>query len=57
MALREGNVVGVINVQHRKPHVYSDHILKVLTTIARQVSGAIENARAMASAHLQFYKA
>lgn len=43
--LIKGNVVGVINVQHRKPHVYSDHVLKVLTTIARQVSGAIENAR------------
>ncbi len=43
--LVKNNLVGVINVQHRKPHVYTDHVQKVLTTVARQVSGAIENAR------------
>ncbi|HRY29801.1 MAG TPA: GAF domain-containing protein [Elusimicrobiota bacterium] len=38
-------VIGVINVQHRKPHLYPERTIKVLTTISRQVSGAIENAR------------
>lgn len=41
---REG-LVGVINVQHKKAHEYSDRSLKLLTTLARQVGGAIENAR------------
>lgn len=39
------NVIGVINVQHRKPHTYSDHTIRILTTISKQVGGAIENAR------------
>lgn len=42
--VRDG-VVGVINVQHRKPHAYTDHTLKILATIGRQVGGAIENGR------------
>jgi GAF domain-containing protein len=37
--------VGVINVQHRKPREYGDRTLQLLTTLARQVGGAIENAR------------
>ncbi len=41
---REG-LVGVINVQHRKPREYGDRTLQLLTTLARQVGGAIENAR------------
>jgi GAF domain-containing protein len=41
---RDG-LVGVINVQHKKPHEFTDHAIKILTTIARQVGGAIENAR------------
>ncbi|MBI4396250.1 MAG: GAF domain-containing protein [Elusimicrobia bacterium] len=43
--LIKNDVIGVINVQHRKPHQYTDHVQKVLTTVAKQVSGAIENAR------------
>lgn len=43
--LVKDGVVGVINVQHKKSYAYSDHALKLLTTIARQVGGAIENAR------------
>ena len=39
------NVTGVINVQHKKPYNYTERALKVLSTIARQVGGAIENAR------------
>jgi signal transduction protein with GAF and PtsI domain len=43
--LAREKLIGVINVQHRKPHEHGDRTLKLLTTIARQVSGAIENAR------------
>ncbi|MBK6880851.1 MAG: GAF domain-containing protein [Elusimicrobia bacterium] len=38
-------VVGVINVQHRKAHTHTERTQKLLTTIARQVGGALENAR------------
>lgn len=43
--LVKDGLVGVINVQHKKPYAYTDHALKLLTTISRQVGGAIENAR------------
>jgi signal transduction protein with GAF and PtsI domain len=39
------SLVGVINVQHRKPFKHGDRTLQLLTTLARQVGGAIENAR------------
>lgn len=42
--VKEG-LVGVVNVQHKKSYAYTEHALKLLTTIARQVGGAIENAR------------
>ena len=38
-------VIGVINVQHRKPHRYSDRKRTLLSIIGHQVGGAIENAR------------
>ena len=40
-----GNVVGVINVQHKRSKRYRDEILALLSTIANQVGGAIDNAR------------
>lgn len=43
MAKKE--VVGVINVQHKRPRRYRPDELALLTTIANQVGGAIENAR------------
>ena len=43
MAKKE--VVGVINVQHKRPRRYRSDELALLTTIASQVGGAIENAR------------
>src|SRR5689334_2436337 len=43
MAKKE--VVGVINVQHKRLHRYRPDELALLTTIANQVGGAIENAR------------
>ena len=41
----EGQVVGVINVQHKKPQKHTPREINLLSTIARQVGGAIENAR------------
>ena len=38
-------VVGVINVQHRAAHPYSDRELILMSIIGHQVGGAIENAR------------
>jgi signal transduction protein with GAF and PtsI domain len=43
MAKKE--VVGVINVQHKRLHRYRTDELALLTTIANQVGGALENAR------------
>ena len=43
MAKKE--VVGVINVQHKRPKRYQAGELALLSTIANQVGGAIENAR------------
>lgn len=43
MAKKE--VVGVINVQHKRPKRYRQDEIALLSTIANQVGGAIENAR------------
>ncbi len=43
MAKKE--VVGVINVQHKRPKRYRQDEVALLSTIANQVGGAIENAR------------
>lgn len=43
MAKKE--LVGVINVQHKRPRRYQPDELTLLSTIANQVGGAIENAR------------
>ncbi len=43
MAKKE--VVGVINVQHKRPKRYQPDEMVLLSTIANQVGGAIENAR------------
>lgn len=41
----KGEVVGVINVQHRKKRVHSETELSLLKMIATQVGGAIYNAK------------
>ncbi len=43
-------VIGVINVQHRKTHRHSDHEQTLLSIIGHQVGGAISNARLYAEA-------
>ncbi len=40
----KGDVIGVINVQHKRAKRYQDAELALLSTIANQVGGAIENA-------------
>ena len=37
--------IGVVNVQHKKPHRYAQATVDLLSLIAKQISGAIENAR------------
>ncbi len=43
--MAKGEVVGVINVQHKRSRKYRSDELALLSTIANQVGGAIENAR------------
>ncbi len=43
--LSKGEVVGVINVQHKRSKRYAEEKLALLTTIANQVGSAIDNAR------------
>ncbi|MCA9473556.1 MAG: GAF domain-containing protein [Nitrospirales bacterium] len=43
--VNKGVVVGVINVQHKRAKRYSEETLALLSTIANQVGGAIDNAR------------
>jgi len=39
------DVIGVINVQHKNPHHHRSHEVALMTTMGRQVGGAIETAR------------
>ena len=43
--MSKGEIVGVINVQHKRPKRYAEETLALLLTIANQVGGAIANAR------------
>ncbi len=43
--MSKGEIIGVINVQHKRSKRYSEETLALLTTIANQVGGAIANAR------------
>ncbi|MFN0118843.1 MAG: GAF domain-containing protein [Elusimicrobiota bacterium] len=43
--LIKNTLVGVINVQHKKPHTYSPRLINILTMIGKQIGGAIETAR------------
>jgi len=43
--ISKNEVIGVINVQHKRPHHHSVGELALLTTIGHQVGGAIGNAR------------
>ena len=39
------DAIGVINVQHKKSHEYASSIVNLISIIAKQISGVIENAR------------
>lgn len=41
----KGKAIGVINVQHKKPHDYQDGFVSLITAIAKQVGGVLEHAR------------
>ena len=41
----QGKLIGVINVQYKKPKKHSKEQIRLLSTIAKQVGGALENAR------------
>lgn len=43
--LIKDNLVGVINIQHKKPQTYPVKMVNLINTIGRQVGGAIETAR------------
>ena len=42
--LYKGKTIGVINVQHKKPHSYASRTIKLIQTIGKLVGGVIENA-------------
>lgn len=37
--------IGVVNVQHKKPHEYAQNTTELICAIAKQIGGVIENAR------------
>ncbi len=41
----KGKAIGVINVQHKKPHDYQKNSVDLIISIAKQVGGVIEHAR------------
>lgn len=43
--LHKSEVIGVMNIQHRKPHRHTPNFVALVSLIANQVGGAIENAR------------
>jgi signal transduction protein with GAF and PtsI domain len=43
--INRNDVIGVINIQHKKSHSYSPNAINLMSAIARQVGFAIENAR------------
>jgi len=43
--VHKGDPIGVINVQHKKPHEYAVNTVSLISIIAKQIGGVIENAR------------
>jgi signal transduction protein with GAF and PtsI domain len=41
----KGKAIGVINLQHKKPHEYAQGVIDLLDMMARQLGGVIEHAR------------
>jgi signal transduction protein with GAF and PtsI domain len=47
--IHQGRVIGVINVQHKRPHQHQSNEMAMVETIARHAGAAIENARLYAA--------
>jgi uroporphyrinogen-III synthase len=45
--IKNGEVIGVINVQNKKQHKYKNSEIILLTTISQYIAGVIENAKLM----------
>ena len=43
--LAKHEVIGVLNLQHKQPHRHRTHEVALMTTMGRQIGGAIETAR------------
>ncbi|MBU4334273.1 MAG: GAF domain-containing protein, partial [Candidatus Omnitrophica bacterium] len=41
----KNKAIGVVNVQHKKPHEYAQNTTELISAIAKQIGGVIENAR------------
>jgi len=41
----QGKAIGVINVQHKRPHEYAKNTVTLIETIAKQMGGVIEHAQ------------
>ncbi|HBG61203.1 MAG TPA: GAF sensor protein [Candidatus Omnitrophica bacterium] len=41
----KNKAIGVVNVQHKKPHDYAQNTTELISVIAKQIGGVIENAR------------
>ncbi|MBP9853862.1 MAG: GAF domain-containing protein [Candidatus Omnitrophica bacterium] len=43
--VHKNKAIGVVNVQHKKPHEYSPSTIDLICLIAKQISGTLEHAR------------
>jgi len=43
--INKKKVIGVINIQHKKAHEYAQNTVELISIIAKQISGVIENAK------------
>ncbi len=41
----QGKLIGVVNIQYKKPKKHTPEQIRLLSTVAKQVGGALENAR------------
>jgi signal transduction protein with GAF and PtsI domain len=43
--MNKGNTIGVVNVQHKSAHEYEENTINLISLIAKQIGGVIENSR------------
>ncbi len=51
--ISKNSLVGVINVQHMRPHFHEEEEIMLVGLLAQQVAGAVESARLHGQAHTQ----